>query len=333
MITLGLAFDWHRTDECMAEGIMPSFTIGVLPRSILLGESDRTIREAICSPSCVELRLRLFARKQFSYMTSQAAPPSRRTLPICLPCTNMLMRIGSTDGALFPIGGNIISSMLIILEGSFLFRGFLTTLTMRMGSSLPFMIGSAFATVRPNLQVRFLDLVFQFSIFLMKLAVHGGVSCLGHHFGQFYKRLYLSPFSLFFLPMPSYGFPLGGFSPRHPSMKVIGRPSEAVSFACIQEGILRPSRKWNSLIHFANEEELSPQFGCSMYDTAPGGKGVGLFEVIFEVGFIGVMGCCSLSPSLLSAFTALSVGVVKEGDEVVALVSTSMILNCWKYQL
>nr|GEV40696.1 ribonuclease H-like domain-containing protein [Tanacetum cinerariifolium] len=56
-------------------------------------------------------------------------------------------------------------------------------------------------------------------------------------------------------------------------------------------------------------------------------KGVELFEVIFEVGFIGVMGCCSLLHSLPLSFTAPRTSVVKGGDEVVALVSTFMFLK------
>nr|GEY10022.1 hypothetical protein [Tanacetum cinerariifolium] len=74
-----------------------------------------------------------------------------------------------------------------------------------------------------------------------------------------------------------------------------------------------------SLKYAANNNGIFPVIGSSLLSEGVK-KGVRLFKVIFKVGFIGVMGCCSLSPSFLPSFTSPPAVVVKEDDEVVALV-------------
>nr|GEW88301.1 hypothetical protein [Tanacetum cinerariifolium] len=49
MMNLEPTFDLYRTAKCIFEGIIPSSAIAVMPKSMFWGESDRTIRNVICS--------------------------------------------------------------------------------------------------------------------------------------------------------------------------------------------------------------------------------------------------------------------------------------------
>nr|GEX09814.1 hypothetical protein [Tanacetum cinerariifolium] len=83
---------------------------------------------------------------------------------------------GSTDEALFPIGGNIISSTLMIFECSFLFNGLFITLIMRIGSSFPSVIGSAF------------------TLLLSGFLAPYKRWCHGHNLGRVHRVVPISPF-------------------------------------------------------------------------------------------------------------------------------------------